>query len=78
MRAYMRRRDRTIFQSDTFEKPTSCYHPAMTRREYSQPCSLACALDSIGERWALLVVRELLLGPLRFSELARAVGGAPT
>ena len=50
----------------------------MTRREYSQPCSLACALDSIGERWALLIVRELLLGPLRFSELARAVGGAPT
>jgi DNA-binding HxlR family transcriptional regulator len=50
----------------------------MTRREYSQPCSLACALDSIGERWALLIVRELLLGPLRFSELARAVGGSPT
>ena len=50
----------------------------MSRREYSQPCSLACALDRIGERWSLLVVRELLLGPLRFSDLARAVGGAPT
>jgi DNA-binding HxlR family transcriptional regulator len=50
----------------------------MGRREYAQPCSLACALDQIGERWALLVVRELMLGPLRFSELARAVGGAPT
>src|SRR5690349_19826147 len=50
----------------------------MGRREYDQPCSLACALDQIGERWSLLVVRELLLGPLRFSELARAVGGAPT
>ncbi len=50
----------------------------MSRREYSQPCSLACALDSVGERWALLIVRELLLGPLRFSDLARAVGGAPT
>jgi DNA-binding HxlR family transcriptional regulator len=48
------------------------------RREYAQPCSLACALDQIGERWSLLVVRELILGPLRFSELARAVGGAPT
>jgi DNA-binding HxlR family transcriptional regulator len=47
-------------------------------REYGQPCSLACALDRIGERWSLLVVRELMLGPLRFSELARAVGGAPT
>ena len=50
----------------------------MGRREYGQPCSLACALDQIGERWSLLIVRELMLGPLRFSELARAVGGAPT
>src|SRR5262245_51038720 len=50
----------------------------MGRREYGQPCSFACALDQIGERWSLLIVRELLLGPLRFSELAREVGGAPT
>jgi DNA-binding HxlR family transcriptional regulator len=47
-------------------------------REYGQPCSVASALDQIGERWSLLVVRELLLGPLRFSQLAREVGGAPT
>jgi DNA-binding HxlR family transcriptional regulator len=50
----------------------------MSRREYSQSCSLACALDRIGGRWSLLIVRELSLGPLRFSDLARAVGGAPT
>jgi DNA-binding HxlR family transcriptional regulator len=50
----------------------------MSRREYGQECSLAAALDRVGERWAMLVVRELSLGPLRFSELARAVGGAPT
>ena len=50
----------------------------MGRREYAQSCSLACALDSVGERWSLLIVRELALGPLRFSELARGVGGAPT
>jgi DNA-binding HxlR family transcriptional regulator len=50
----------------------------MGRRQYEQPCSLACALDQIGERWSLLIVRELMLGPLRFTELARAVGGAPT
>jgi DNA-binding HxlR family transcriptional regulator len=47
-------------------------------REYAQPCSLATALDSVGERWSLLIVRELMLGPLRFRDLARAVGGAPT
>jgi DNA-binding HxlR family transcriptional regulator len=50
----------------------------MGRREYDQPCSLAFALDSVGERWSLLIVRELMLGPLRFSDLDRAVGGAPT
>ncbi len=50
----------------------------MTPREYGQACSLACALDRIGERWTLLIVRELSLGPLRFSALARSVGGAPT
>lgn len=50
----------------------------MTRRNYGQACSIAGALDRIGERWSLLIVRELLLGPLRFSDLARAVGGAPT
>jgi DNA-binding HxlR family transcriptional regulator len=50
----------------------------MGRREYGQECSLAAALDCVGERWSLLVVRELSLGPLRFSELARSVGGAPT
>jgi DNA-binding HxlR family transcriptional regulator len=50
----------------------------MTRRHYGQACSVAGALDRIGERWSLLIVRELLLGPLRFSDLARAVGGAPT
>jgi len=47
-------------------------------REYGQPCSLAFALDSVGERWSLLIVRELMLGPLRFRDLGRAVGGAPT
>jgi len=50
----------------------------MGRRQYDQPCSLACALDRIGERWSLLIVRELSLGPLRFSDLDRNVGGAPT
>jgi DNA-binding HxlR family transcriptional regulator len=50
----------------------------VTPRNYGQACSLASALDRIGERWSLLIVRELLLGPLRFSELDRAVGGAPT
>lgn len=50
----------------------------MGARQYGQACSLAYALDRIGERWTLLIVRELSLGPMRFSALVRAVGGAPT
>jgi DNA-binding HxlR family transcriptional regulator len=40
-----------------------------TMRTYRDPCGIARALDLVGERWALLVVRELLLGPKRFTDL---------
>ncbi len=39
------------------------------RRDYFDGCGAAHALDLVGERWALLVVRELLLGPKRFTDL---------
>jgi DNA-binding HxlR family transcriptional regulator/putative sterol carrier protein len=39
------------------------------RRKYDDACAVAHALDLVGERWALLVVRELLLGPKRFTDL---------
>ena len=38
-----------------------------SRRRYEDACAVAHALDLVGERWALLVVRELMLGPKRFS-----------
>jgi DNA-binding HxlR family transcriptional regulator len=47
-----------------------------TSRSYQDGCGIARALDVVGERWALLVVRELLLGPQRFSDLRRALPGA--
>lgn len=47
-----------------------------TSRSYRDACPIARALDAIGERWALLVVRELLLGAQRFSDLRRALPGA--
>jgi DNA-binding HxlR family transcriptional regulator len=40
-----------------------------TMRTYGDGCGIAHALDVVGERWALLVVRELLLGPKRFTDL---------
>ena len=50
----------------------------MTRRSYKQFCGLAKALDLVGERWTLLVVRNLLLGPLRYSDLLRGLPGITT
>lgn len=47
-----------------------------TTRSYRDACGIARALDVVGERWALLVVRELLLGPQRFSDLRRALSRA--
>jgi DNA-binding HxlR family transcriptional regulator len=44
-------------------------------RSYRDPCGVARALDAVGERWALLVVRELLLGPKRFTDLAAGLPG---
>ena len=41
----------------------------MSNRSYADRCGIARALDLVGERWALLVVRELLLGPKRFTDL---------
>jgi DNA-binding HxlR family transcriptional regulator len=38
-------------------------------RTYKDPCGVARALDLVGERWALLIARELLLGPKRFTDL---------
>ena len=40
-----------------------------TKRTYGDRCGIARALDLVGERWALLVVRELLLGSKRFTDL---------
>lgn len=46
------------------------------KRRYHTGCAVAHALDLVGERWALLVVRELLLGPKRFTDLLAGLPGA--
>src|SRR4051794_41912989 len=46
-----------------------------TMRTYGDRCGVARALDVIGERWAMLVVRELVLGPKRFSDLRAGLRG---
>jgi len=49
----------------------------MTARTYGQFCGLARALEIIGERWSLLVIRDLLLGPKRFDELQQGLPKIP-
>lgn len=46
----------------------------MNERSYNQFCALAFALDMVGERWTLLIIRELLAGPRRFKDL---INGLP-
>ncbi|MGW4116513.1 winged helix-turn-helix transcriptional regulator [Actinosynnema sp. NPDC004786] len=47
-----------------------------TKRRYDDGCPIAHALDLVGERWALLVVRELLFGAKRFTDLRTGLPGA--
>jgi DNA-binding HxlR family transcriptional regulator len=47
-------------------------------RSYAQLCGIATAFDVIGDRWAPLIVRDLLLGPLRFRDLAEGLPGIGT
>jgi len=50
----------------------------MSRRTYNQFCGLARSLDVVGERWTLLIVRELMSGPKRYVDLSSALDGIGT
>src|SRR3972149_1298319 len=58
----------------TFE-PSPYMIARMTPTRYSQFCALARAAELVGERWTLLIVRDLLLGPKRFSDLRAGLDG---
>lgn len=50
--------------------------PSQTSRR--SPCPVACTLDLLGDRWSLLVVRDLVLGRSRFKDFAASPEGIPT
>ncbi|MFD5828179.1 winged helix-turn-helix transcriptional regulator [Lentzea sp. NPDC060358] len=50
----------------------------MKRRDYAQYCGLARALELVGERWALLIVRDLTIRPRRYTDLQEGLRGIPT
>ena len=47
----------------------------MSKKSYQQYCGIATALDRVGDRWTLLILRELWLGDRRFTDLRRALPG---
>jgi len=50
----------------------------MANRTYGQYCGFARALEVVGERWSMLVIRDLLVAPKRFTDLLRGLPGIPT
>jgi DNA-binding HxlR family transcriptional regulator len=56
----------------------SLEYKVMTGKSYGQFCGLARALDVVGDRWSLLIVRELLVGPARFGQLRAGLGSIAT
>ncbi|GAA1547909.1 winged helix-turn-helix transcriptional regulator [Dactylosporangium maewongense] len=50
----------------------------MSKRAYGQFCGISRALELIGERWTLLIVRDLLVGPRRYTDLRIGLPGIPT
>ncbi len=50
----------------------------MTARSYNQYCGLAYALDKVGERWTMLIIRELVAGPRRYKDLLEGLPGIST
>lgn len=50
----------------------------MSGRTYGSYCGIAYALELVGERWALLVIRDLILGPKRFTDLRRGLPRIPS
>ncbi|MEV4014896.1 helix-turn-helix domain-containing protein [Nonomuraea angiospora] len=50
----------------------------MASREYGQFCGLARAMEMIGERWSMLIIRNLFAGPQRFTDLRKGLPAIPT
>ena len=60
-----------------FIKQVGCYPQAMLKRDYEgQVCSIARTLELVGDRWTLLVIRDVVLGNHRFDQLLTSLGVA--
>ena len=61
-----------------YKQPWCTLAITVASRGYGQYCGLARALELVGERWALLIIRDLLVGPRRFSDLRRGLPRIPS
>src|SRR2546429_7606214 len=68
-------RGELLFTSPTFTTASSAAMIQRMAKHYDQYCPVAHALDVVGDRWALLVVRALLQGPKRYTDLAEGLPG---
>src|SRR5881394_1629574 len=71
-------RDSLCFASSTFTRASLTAMIQRMAKTYDHYCPVAHALGVVGERWALLVVRELLQGPKRYTDLAASLAGIGT
>jgi DNA-binding HxlR family transcriptional regulator len=85
----MDRQGRTTIAGDRFELTTTSAEPlqmeaivseltAMTRRTYGQYCGLSRAMEMVGERWGMLIVRDLMVSPKTVAELHQGLPLIPT
>ena len=68
----------TVFRTKSADNRTTSAALQCGVKRYHQYCPVAHALDLIGDRWALLIVRELMLGQRRYTDLADALPGIGT
>lgn len=59
-------------------KKSTLYYARMSSRGYGQYCGFARALELVGERWGLMIVRDLFTGPKRFTDLQRGLPKIPS
>ena len=59
-------------------KPKKPADPKSTKIPRRSPCPLACSLDIIGDRWTLLIIRDLMFGRNRFKDFSASPEGIPT
>lgn len=68
--------ERSNMLAESFERETIISElESLTRRDYGQYCGVARALEVVGERWALLIVRDLLVSGKTYAELLRGLPG---